>query len=188
MRRGYTLITMALVLLTGVGCDPLAFRLPTEVLAPAPSAVANLQFATETVARLQTLSVGQPREEVVGRMRAEPVEGCVEWSWDNWEFYLRHNGYLRCIKSELIPSPYRAQTLESEGGRYEMLFYYTGGMSPSGRITLQQLTPVLIGDGRLAGWGWDHPLVRQLSPGLSTAQSAAAPAPSGAPAPPQPPR
>lgn len=188
MRKRDALIALGLVLLTGVGCDPLLFRLPTEVLMPAPSAATNMQFATETVARLRALSVGQSREEVVERMRAVPVEGCVEWSWDNWEFYLRHNGYLRCIKSEMLLSPYRTETLESEGSRHETLFYYTGGMSPSGRITLQQLTPVLISDGRLVGWGWDHPLVKQLRPGLSTAQSAAAPAPSGNLPPPQPQR
>jgi len=178
MRKGYVLVGLGVVLLTGVGCDPLVLQLPPEVLTPAPTAATNLQFATETVARLRTLSIGQSRAEVVEKMHAATVTGCVEWSWEDWEFYLRHHGYLRCIKSEPIPSPYRTETFESGGGRYELLLYYTGGMSPSGRITAQQLTPVLIGDGRLVGWGWDDPLIRQLGPSLSENHAAAGLAPS----------
>ncbi len=179
MRQGHALIALGLVLLTGAGCDPLVLQLPPEVLVPAPTTATNLQFATETVARLRTLSVGQPRQEVLARMRAEPVEGCVEWSWASWEYYLRHNGWLRCVKTEMIPSPYRTATFESGGARYEVLFYYTGGTGPDGGIAALQLTPVLLEDDTLAGWGWNHPLVKQLSPSLASAQSAAAPAPLG---------
>ena len=176
MRQGHALIALGLVLLTGVGCDPLVFQLPPEVLTPAPTAATNLRFATETVARLRTLSVGQTREEVLQRMSAQPVEGCVEWSWADWEFYLRHFGYLRCIKTAAIRSPYRVVTFESGGVPYETLFYYSGGMSPDGVISDGQLTPVLIGNGKLIGWGWDHPLVKQLGPNLSAPQAAATPA------------
>lgn len=179
MRRGYALIALGLVLLTGVGCDPLVFQLPPEVLVPAPTAATNLQFATETVARLRTLSVGQTRDEVLQKMSAASVEGCVAWSWEDREFYLRHFGYLRCVKTAMITSPYRTASLESGGVCYEALFYYTGGTGPEGGITDQQLTPVLLGNDKLVGWGWDHPLVKQLRPGLFMTQSAAAPAPSG---------
>jgi hypothetical protein len=101
---------------------------------------------------------------------------CVEWSWASWEFYLRHNGWLRCVKTEMISSPYRTTTFESGGARYEVLFYYTGGTGPDGGIAAPQLTPVLLQNDQLAGWGWNHPLVRQLGPNLSATQSTEAPA------------
>jgi hypothetical protein len=175
MRQGCVRIALGVVLLTGVGCDPLLFRLPTEVVMPAPNATTNLEFATRTVAQLKTLAVGQPRQEVLVRMRAEPIEGCVEWSWASLEFYLRHNGWLRCVKTEMIPSPYRTTTFESGGARYEMLFYYTGGTGPDGGIAAPQLTPVLLQNDTLVGWGWEHPLVKQLGPRLSTAAAPALP-------------
>ena len=69
--------------------------------------------------------------------------------------------------------------LESDGVKYEALFYYTGGTGPEGGITDQQLTPVLLENDKVVGWGWRHPLVKQLGPRLSAAQAAAAPASSG---------
>lgn len=169
MRRGYSLMALMGVFLTAAGCPYGGL----QYFVPPPNAESNLEIATRTVAQLRTLAVGQPRQEVLARMRAEPVEGCVEWSWASWEFYLRHNGWLRCVKTEMIPSPYRTTTFESGGARYEVLFYYTGGTGPEGGITDQQLTPLLLKNGTLAGWGWDHPLVKQLAPSLSAAQSAA---------------
>lgn len=178
MRQERALITLGLVLLTGVGCDPFVFRPPAEIFVPGPTAETNLEVATRTVAKLKTLAVGQSRDEVLERLRLDPVEGCVEWNWESREFYLRHNGYLRCVKTELIRSPYRTASLESGGVRYEALFYYTGGTGPEGGITDQQLTPVLLGNDKLVGWGWGHPLVKQLEKSLTTA-GAGAPAPPG---------
>ena len=176
MRRGYFFATLAVVLLAAAGCT---YGSSLYYIVPDPKAATNLEVATQTVAKLKTLAVGQSRDEVLERLRLDPVEGCVEWSWESREFYLRHHAYLRCIKTELIRSPYRTASLESDGVRYEALFYYTGGTGPEGGITDQQLTPVLLGNDKVVGWGWRHPLVKQLGPLLSAAQAAAAPAPSG---------
>src|SRR2546426_12812392 len=67
-----------------------------------------------------------------------------------------------CEKREAIQSPYRTQTLEQGGMRFEVLFYYTGGVDPEGVISNKQLTPVIIENGKLSGWGWEHPLTQQL--------------------------
>jgi hypothetical protein len=171
MNRGYFLTALGVVLLTAAGCDYAVLRF----LTPPPTAETNLALATQTVAHLRTLSVGQTREEVLRRMGADPAPGCIEWSWDYWEHYLRHNGYLRCVKTEMIQSPYRTAALEGGGVRYEALFYYTGGISADGRITDGQVTPVLIGDGKLVGWGWDHPLVKKIGFTPSGARSPAEP-------------
>jgi len=177
MKRVYVLTALVAVLLTASGC--IFGYSPVDYIVPAPTAETNLEFATRTVAQLKTLAVGQSRDAVLERLRLEPVEGCVEWSWEAREFYLRHNGWLRCIKTTLLQSPYRIASLEIEGISHEALFYYTGGTGPEGGITDQQLTPVLIVGGKLIGWGWEHPLMKQLRAGLAAAQSAASPASAG---------
>ena len=173
MKRVYVLTALVAVLLTAAGC--IFGYSPVDYIVPAPTAETNLEFATRTVAQLKTLAVGQPRDEVLERLHLEPVEGCVEWSWAASEFYLRHNGWLRCIKTTQLQSPYRTASLEIDGIRHEALFYYTGGTGPEGGITDQQLTPVLIIGGKLVGWGWEHPLVKQLGPRLSAAAVPALP-------------
>jgi hypothetical protein len=174
MKKVYVLTALVAVLLTAAGC--IFGYSPVDYIVPAPKAETNLEFATRTVAQLKTLAVGQSRDEVLERLRLDPVEGCVEWSWASREFYLRHNGYLRCIKTTLLQSPYRTASLEIDGISHEALFYYTGSTGPEGGITDQQLTPVLIIGGKLVGWGWEHPLMKQLRAGLAAAQAAAAPA------------
>lgn len=175
MKRVYVLTALVAVLLTAAGC--LFGYGALDYGVPGPNAATNLEVATRTVAQLKTLAAGQSRDEVLERLRLDLVVGCVEWSWESREFYLRHNGWLRCVKTELIRSPYRTASLESGGVRYEALFYYTGGTGPEGGITDQQLTPLLLGNDKLVGWGWDHPLIRQLGPSFSAAPSATAPSP-----------
>jgi hypothetical protein len=170
MKRVYVFTALVAVLLTSSGC--LFGYGVVDYIVPAPTAGTNMEFATRTVAQLKTLAVGQSRDEVMARMNTEAVKGCVEWSWESREFYLRHNGWLRCTQSTLLQSPYRTASLELDGIVHEALFYYTGGTGPEGGITDQQLTPVLIVGGKLIGWGWEHPLVKQLGPRLAAAQAA----------------
>src|SRR5439155_3040183 len=129
---------------------------------PYPTPDKNLDLAALHVAHLKTLTVGQSREEVLERMKADPMEGCVQWGWTTWAQLQRMLGWLPCEKTEVIQSPFRTQTLEQGGMRYEVLFYYTGGVAPKGMISDQQLTPVVIENGKLSGWGWEHPLTQQL--------------------------
>ena len=170
MRRGFSLSSLLAAALAAAGCTYGSL----EYFVPAPTAETNLEVATRTVAQLKTLAVGQSREEVLERLRLDPVKGCVEWSWKSREFYLRHNGWLRCTKTAVIASPYRSDTFQKGSIGYEVLYYYTGGTDPEGGITDQQLTPVLLRNDTLVGWGWDHPLVKQLGSGLSTVPVAAA--------------
>ena len=102
MKRERSLAILKVVLLALAGCT----YVDLDYVVPGPKAETNLEIATRTVAQLKKLTVGQSRGEVLERLRLDPVEGCVEWSWESREFYLRHNGWLRCVKSELIRSPY----------------------------------------------------------------------------------
>jgi len=137
-----------------------------------PTPDKNLDLATLNVAHLKTLTAGQSREEVLERMKADPVEGCIQWGWSTWAQIQRALGWLPCEKREVIRSPYRTQTLGHGSMNYEVLFYYTGGVDPEGMITHRQLTPVVIENGKLSGWGWGHPLAQQfLEPGVATDQA-----------------
>ena len=171
MKRERALAILAVVCLAAAGCTYGSL----EYFVPAPKAETNLEVATRTVAQLKTLAAGQSRDEVLARLHLDPVEGCVEWSWESREFYLRHNGWLRCTKTAVITSPYRSETFQRGGTSYEVLYYYTGGTDPEGGITDQQLTPVLLGNGTLVGWGREHPLlVKQFDTGLAAVQASPA--------------
>ncbi len=149
---------LAMVSFALVACSPPSFSTYT----PYPTPDKNLDLAARNVAHLKTLTVGQSREEVLERMKADPVEGCIEWSWTTWDQIQRGLGLLPCEKRAVIQSPYRTQQLGQAGASYEVLFYYTGGADPDGKITNNQLTPVIIENGKLLGWGWEHPLAQQL--------------------------
>src|SRR5437879_13663735 len=99
---------------------------------PYPTPDKNLDLATLNVAHLKTLTVGQSREEVLERMKADPVEGCVQWGWSTWAQIQRALGWLPCEQRAAVQSPCRTQTLEQGGLRVEVLVYQTRGRDPEG--------------------------------------------------------
>ena len=55
-----------------------------------------------------------------------------------------------------ITNPYRTETLKGEDRRiYEVLFYYTDFKKRDGAVSDDELTPLVIKDGKLIGWGWN---------------------------------
>src|SRR3989475_4286550 len=82
-----------------------------------PTPDKNLDLATLNVAHLKTLTVGQSREEVLERMKADPVEGCIQWGWSTWAQIQRALGWLPCEKREAIQSPYRTRSEERRVGK-----------------------------------------------------------------------
>ena len=94
-------LCITVVLWALAGCAP-----PTLVTyTPYPTPAKNFELATRTVARLHTLAVGQSREEVLERMHADPVAGCVAWRWETSDQLERTLGLLPCARSETIHSP-----------------------------------------------------------------------------------
>jgi hypothetical protein len=54
-----------------------------------------------------------------------------------------------------INNPYRVESAKDTLGQtYEILFYYTDLKKTDGIITDDELTPLVIKDGQLIGWGW----------------------------------
>lgn len=58
--------------------------------------------------------------------------------------------------SLIIPNPYWTEMYRSNDHTFKLLLYYTDRRSPFGAITDDELTPIIIIDGKLDGWGWPH--------------------------------
>lgn len=55
-----------------------------------------------------------------------------------------------------VNNPYRTSAFKRESSHIEVLYYYTDKKSADGGITDDELTPIVLIDGKLAGWGWDY--------------------------------
>jgi len=87
---------------------------------------------------LNRLSVGMTKEEVLKVMGTKTLRG---------------GGIYGTGK---ISNPYRTETLLSGDGKttLEVLFYYTDKKKADGAITDDELTPLVLKEGKLIGWGW----------------------------------
>ena len=55
----------------------------------------------------------------------------------------------------VMKRPYRSETLSlSNGKRLELLYYHTDLKTPDGAVTDDELTPVVMIEGKVIGWGW----------------------------------
>jgi hypothetical protein len=56
---------------------------------------------------------------------------------------------------ESISNPYRNETVRSASGTSaEVLYYYTDLKHADGAITDDELTPIVLEEDRVVGWGW----------------------------------
>ncbi|MFW6088663.1 MAG: DUF3192 domain-containing protein [Gemmatimonadota bacterium] len=56
----------------------------------------------------------------------------------------------------ILYNPHRSETYEGDGSTWEVLYYYTHVVRDDGRVTDDELTPLVLRDGTLTGWGWTH--------------------------------
>jgi len=90
---------------------------------------------------LKKLSAGQPKNLVMELMGTDPSKGVFMW----------------------IDNPYRTEVLVGKDGKtYEVLYYYTDMKTRDDKITDDELTPVVLQDGKLIGWG--YPFLDQKVP------------------------
>ena len=55
----------------------------------------------------------------------------------------------------VMKRPYRSETLSlSSGKRLELLYYHTDLKTPDGAVTDDELTPVVLIEDKVIGWGW----------------------------------
>jgi len=92
------------------------------------------QVRTKNRENLVRLSIGMPKSEVLQVMGAETIT---------------------VDTGNQINNPYRVETLKGKDGQvYEVLFYYTDVKKIDYAITDDELTPIVIENGKVIGWGW----------------------------------
>ena len=113
------------------------------------------QFRQDNQQHLRMLTPGMTKDVVLATMGIAPVSRC-----------LRSTGGI-CHEFETIDNPYRRSYFDVGRKRYEVLYYYTDDQQRDLRYYYQelkryenelgddQLTPVLLEDGKLVGWGKD---------------------------------
>ena len=111
------------------------------------------KFAEDNAERLESLSVGMTKDLVLGTMGMETIQRCVQASAGI------------CKEFETITNPYRRVQAEVNGRRYDVYYYYTGNRitdplyhyrsftQHDADIHESQLTPIVLENGRLVGWG-----------------------------------
>lgn len=62
----------------------------------------------------------------------------------------------------VLQNPHRNELYRAGGANWEVLYYYTSVVSDDGMVTDDELTPVVLQDDTLTGWGWDY-LAEQAS-------------------------
>ena len=56
-----------------------------------------------------------------------------------------------------VTNPYRVEALKGKDGHiHEVLYYYTDLKKDDGVITNDELTPIVLKDGEVVGWGWGY--------------------------------
>jgi len=105
-----------------------------SLLAPACGPSVNQQVRIDNKERVGRLKVNMKKSEVLAVMGTTTAYS---------EF------------SEPIPNPFRTEALKTRKGTYEVLYYYTEYRKPGTPITDEQLTPLVIRNDRLIGWGWN---------------------------------
>lgn len=90
-------------------------------------------------ANLERLAVGMSKEEMLS----------VMGSGRDIQAY---NLYSPAKK---FSNPYKSGIYRSGGTEYEVVFYYTDIHKADGKVTEDELTPIIFRDGRVLGWGWE---------------------------------
>ena len=98
------------------------------------------QVQSENRAKLFRLEVGQTRQQVLEEMGTEPQ------TFNQGAF--RSDG--------VVPNPYDSETHLVGATEIEVLYYVTNVQNKDGVITNDELTPLVLVDGILVGWGWSY--------------------------------
>ncbi len=98
------------------------------------------QVQSDNRAKLFRIEPGQTRQQVLEEMGTEP------------QTYTK--GAFR--SDGIVPNPYDSETHVLGGGEIEILYYATNVSNNDGVITDDEITPLVLVDGILVGWGWTY--------------------------------
>ncbi len=126
---------------TTLGCSPI--RTPVVGVALLVFGACASGFETvqsENRAKLYRLEPGQTREQVLEEMGTEPQE------------------YNKGVfgQSGIVPNPYDQEVHEVGSDKIEIFYYATNIQNTDGLITKDELTPLVLVDDILVGWGWTY--------------------------------
>jgi len=95
---------------------------------------------------LSHLVIGMEKSKVLQVMGTETIT-TTKVTYPNWP--------IPDKTIQKINNPYKVEVLKAKDGQiYEVLLYYTDVKKMDGAITDDELTPLIIKDGKLQGWGW----------------------------------
>jgi hypothetical protein len=97
------------------------------------------QLSAQNRGKMFMLEQGQTRDQVMAIMGTDSTEVA--------------KGVFRTGK---IANPYCSETHEVNGYDWEILYYATNVRNTDGALTEEELTPVVLKDGLLDGWGWNY--------------------------------
>lgn len=101
------------------------------------------QFRAKNRQNLTKLFLGMTKDSMIVVMGTEKAQGKY---WKG----LVNGGYER----QDYVNPYRTETLAGENVTLLVYLYYTDLKSADGAITDDELTPVVLRDDKVIGWGW----------------------------------
>jgi hypothetical protein len=97
--------------------------------------VSTSQIRADNRERLINLSVGISKQEVLEIMGTETI---------------------RADNATIITNPYRTEMYRTGDSVFELVLYYTDLQKADGAITDDELTPIVVKDGVVDGWGWSY--------------------------------
>ena len=96
---------------------------------------------------LMRLSVGMTKDEVLAIMGTGTIE--------TYRKQIREMDTDEVYRDETITQPYRNELIETSAGEpVELLWYYTDRKKADGVLSDDELTPLILQEGHLVGWGW----------------------------------
>jgi hypothetical protein len=107
--------------------------------------------------RLVRLSVGMTKAQVLEIMGTKSIQTYKKSALPSKKGSKRVSDEIRALyRGKQINNPYRTEANRTaDGVSVEILFYYTDQRVSDPAITDDELTPLVIEDGVLAGWGWN---------------------------------
>lgn len=93
------------------------------------------QIRADNREKLLNLSAGSSKQEVLEIMGTET---------------------RRAKDGTVVTNPHRTEMYRAKGSVFELLLYYTDVQKADGAITDDELTPIVIKDGKVDGWGWSY--------------------------------
>lgn len=91
-------------------------------------------LADESRIAMSKLSPNMTKQEVISIMGSKTVD---------------------TIGGARVPSPFRTSMYQRSGDVIEIYFYYTQFIWADGRVTDDELTPIVFINGKLDSWGWE---------------------------------